>query len=106
MNEPASPAPPGGDLILYQTEDGRTQLQVRLSADGGAGHLEGAGLDGFGGPTAKVIGCRDASPTRSPGACATLQRMRPLTATRSLPPLTATLQPFSVQPSRYLWPKY
>ena len=25
-----SPAPSGGDLILYQTEDGRTRLQVRL----------------------------------------------------------------------------
>jgi len=35
MNLPASPspAPSGGDLILYQTEDGRTRLQVRLEAE-------------------------------------------------------------------------
>jgi hypothetical protein len=32
MKKPAAPtpAPPGGDVILYQTEDGRTRLQVRL----------------------------------------------------------------------------
>jgi len=30
MKPPASPAPAGGEVILYQTEDGRTRLQVRL----------------------------------------------------------------------------
>ena len=35
MNESSSqpPAPSGGDLILYQTEDGRTRLQVRLDGE-------------------------------------------------------------------------
>jgi len=33
MNQPPSPTPPGGDLILYQTEDGRTRLQVRLQGE-------------------------------------------------------------------------
>jgi len=30
MNEPSSPPPPG-ELILYQTDDGKTRLQVRLT---------------------------------------------------------------------------
>lgn len=33
MKPPASPAPSGGDVILYQTEDGRTRLQVRLQGE-------------------------------------------------------------------------
>ncbi len=35
MSQSASPppAPSGGDLILYQTEDGRTRLQVRLQGE-------------------------------------------------------------------------
>ena len=35
MSQSASPppAPSGGDVILYQTEDGRTRLQVRLQGD-------------------------------------------------------------------------
>ncbi len=35
MNEQASPvpAPSGGELILYQTEDGRTRLQVRMQGE-------------------------------------------------------------------------
>ena len=33
MKPPASPAPSGGEVILYQTEDGRTRLQVRLQGE-------------------------------------------------------------------------
>jgi hypothetical protein len=33
MNPPAAPAPSGGDVILYQTEDGHTRLQVRLQGE-------------------------------------------------------------------------
>ena len=33
MSQPLSPAPAGVDLILYQTEDGRTRLQVRLQGE-------------------------------------------------------------------------
>ena len=33
MKPPASPAPSGGDVIIYQTEDGRTRLQVRLQGE-------------------------------------------------------------------------
>jgi hypothetical protein len=33
MSQPPSPMPVGGDLIIYQTEDGRTRLQVRLQGE-------------------------------------------------------------------------
>ena len=33
MSQSVPPAPFGGDLILYQTEDGRTRLQVRLQGE-------------------------------------------------------------------------
>ena len=33
MNQPAPSAPSGDEVILYQTEDGRTRLQVRLQGE-------------------------------------------------------------------------
>ena len=30
MSQPAAPAPSGGDVILYQTQDGHTWPQARL----------------------------------------------------------------------------
>jgi len=30
---PASPTPPHGDIVLYQTEDGRTRVECRFAED-------------------------------------------------------------------------